>query len=175
MTRETDKLLNVALIGVALGAALAMGWMIGSGRDDSQAGETAAEYLVSPSASSAVPPAVGGASLRDRLWRAICQVESGGDPNAVGDGGKSHGIAQIGRLYLADANEHAGTAYTLVDMYDPAKARAVFDAYMDRWCPNGTAEDIARTHNGGPSWKRRAVSVENTARYWHKVQREMER
>ena len=38
------------------------------------------------------------------LLEALCLVESGGDPNAVGDNSEALGILQIHRVYVDDVN-----------------------------------------------------------------------
>ena len=97
--------------------------------------------------------------------RALATVESRGNDAAVNAREDAHGRFQIRAAYLADANEYAGTAYTLADCHDPAIARAVVCAYLTRYgnalARTGrlvTARDLARIHNGGPKgWKKSAT------------------
>jgi hypothetical protein len=94
------------------------------------------------------------AGFLDRL----AMVESGGDDAATNAAEGAVGRYQIRPAYLADANEAAGTSYTLAEMREPGKAEAVVHAYLGRYgrafaaragrAP--TAEELARIHNGGP-------------------------
>ena len=102
------------------------------------------------------------------LYDAIRMVESGGDDNAVGDGGKSKGPYQIGRLYWADACEFAGVVWdydTLV--WERAYCEQVMDWYFARYGAV-TNEQKARCHNSGPRWKSKYHLTDG---YWAKVQK----
>lgn len=58
--------------------------------------------------------------IPESVWGAILLVESGGDPNAVGDGGDSIG------LFQANRNGGQGVGYSVEQLKDPAtNARAV--------------------------------------------------
>lgn len=107
-----------------------------------------------------------------RLLDAIEHVESGGDPAAVGDGGRSIGPYQIQRAYWQDALEHSpGIGGTYSDVKDREYARRVVRAYWSRYAPKGaTNEQLARIHNGGPKGHRKAA----TRPYWAKVRARME-
>ena len=104
-------------------------------------------------------------SRADEFLAALAAVESGGDDAAVNEREDAHGRYQIRAAYLADANEYAGTSYTLADCHDPAIARAVVTAYLTRYgnapARTGrlvTARDLARIHNGGPrGWQKAAT------------------
>lgn len=95
-------------------------------------------------AANAAPPS-------DRLLDAIATVESDNNPAAVGDGGKAIGVFQIHKVYWQDAVDHdpsIGGCYE--DCRDPAYARRIVIAYMDRYAPaNASDETLARIHNGG--------------------------
>lgn len=106
-----------------------------------------------------------------QLILAIMLVESGGDINAVGDNGNSHGCLQLTEAYIQDAAKHAEEEWTVKDAYDKETSVMIFIAYMDRYATKErigapvTAEHIARIHNGGPTgW-----SKEATKPYWEKV------
>jgi len=110
------------------------------------------------------------ATLRAILW-----VESRGDPQAVGDGGRAIGPYQIHRAYWEDATRFLGVAWPYEDARDPVKAaravRAYTEHYANAYQRPWTAETIARIHNGGPTgWKKAA-----TMGYWGKVRAAMER
>lgn len=100
----------------------------------------------------------------DALLDAMIQVESAGNPDAIGDGGRSIGPLQIQRAYWQDAR----VPWSYHQVKDPAKARATAIAYWRRYCPRALARGDLRTlaavHNGGPRAPLRA-----TASYWQKV------
>ena len=109
------------------------------------------------------------------FFRAIRAVEST-DGRYFGDqdGGTSHGPYQISLAYLRDANEYAGTNWTLRQVVDSDDiARQVMCAYWNRYVPKDrpvTYEILARIHNGGP----KGHEKESTLPYWEKVKKEME-
>jgi len=108
---------------------------------------------------------------------AIRIVESGGNDNAVGDGGNAIGPYQIWKNYWKDAVEHEpsiGGKYE--DCFDQKYAEKIVNAYMDRYAiprrlgHEPTFEDIARIHNGGPNGHKKKATIP----YWEKVQKELE-
>jgi hypothetical protein len=107
----------------------------------------------------------------DRLLPALEQVESSGNPAAIGDNGRALGILQIWDVVIADVNRAKGTRYTHADALDPAKARAICRAYLSIYCTprrlgrQPTMEDAARIWNGGPNGHRKPATV----KYWQKV------
>lgn len=111
------------------------------------------------------------AAPSERLIDALVQVESNGNPRAVGDNGKALGCLQIWQCVIDDVNQVSRVKYTHADAFDPAKARAICRAYLAHY---GTAkrlgrqptdEDFARIWNGGPAgWKK-----QSTKSYWKKV------
>jgi len=106
------------------------------------------------------------------LWRAICTVESGNNPVAVGDRGEAVGIAQIHKCLVDDVNRILRRKlYTYSDRLDPAKSKAMFLIYIHHYYPNGALEQWARCWNGGPKGPNKQATVS----YWQKVQRVMDR
>lgn len=108
----------------------------------------------------------------ERILDAIEQVESSGNPNAVGDGGKAIGAFQIHRAYWKDAVEFdpsIGGVYE--DCFDPQYSRRIVVAYLTRYCKEWTDENVARIHNGGPSGHKRKATV----KYWIKVKSVLQR
>ena len=111
----------------------------------------------------------------ESFFEAIRFVEST-DGRYLGDqdGGTSHGPYQISKAYLDDANEYAGTDYTLRDVIDDeTMARTVMCFYWCRYAPKdrpATLEILARIHNGGP----KGYEKESTLPYWKKVKAKME-
>ena len=132
--------------------------------------------LVCLSLASPTLPA-SNTKVSDRFLDAVMMVESGGDPNAVGDGGKAIGAFQIHRGYWKDAvafDKTLGGTYN--DCFDPAYARRVVVAYMRRYAPVGaTMEDMARLHNGGCNiFKRKGSKAwDATTAYWNKVRKHL--
>jgi hypothetical protein len=102
-------------------------------------------------------------------WRAICWIESRGDPHTKpGDGGRAVGIAQIHPQMVADCNRIAGSIrWWPEDRSDPVKSFEMFHCYCLHYWPQGSPEQWARGWNGGPKGPRRA----GTLGYWRNVQR----
>lgn len=106
------------------------------------------------------------------LLPAIEQVESDGDPNAVGDNGQAVGILQMHPVMVEDCNRIVGEeAWTLEDRKDPDKSRTMFRVYSNRYSRKASLEVVARRWNGGPSGDKKKA----TERYWREVQKEMKR
>jgi len=102
-----------------------------------------------------------------RTFNAVCQVESGGDPRAVGDGGRARGIAQIHPIVVYDCNRIMGKSlFSLSDRLDPAESFAMFRIYVRYYAPSGGPEQWSRIWNGGPTGNRKPA----TAAYWRRVQ-----
>jgi len=108
------------------------------------------------------------------LIAAIAMVESGGDPQAVGDGGRAIGILQVRKILIEDVNRVADTWYRWPqDARDPAKSRRIARLYLDYYCGRYTARtgqaitpDVAaRIWNGGP----RGYAFSCTADYGRRV------
>lgn len=102
------------------------------------------------------------------LLDAIIQVESGGNPNAVGDSGKAVGIMQIWPIMVEDINRILNkNVYTLEDRYNPNKSVEMYNIFMEHYCKFYSDEQKARCWNGGPDgWKKTA-----TLPYWNKVKK----
>lgn len=105
------------------------------------------------------------ATPSERLLDALQTVESNGNANAIGDGGKAVGILQIHPCVVADVNRIHGTRYTLSDRLDPAKSRDIARLYLSHYCKTDSDEANARTWNGGPRGAKRKA----TLAYWRKV------
>ena len=96
---------------------------------------------------------------------ALILLESGGNPDAVGDCGRAVGVLQIHPEMVAECNRIAGwERWTPADRADPAKSRAMAEAYLEHWAQlvarrigrNLAPEEIARLWNGGPTGYRKA-------------------
>ena len=115
--------------------------------------------------------AVSALPARAGLWEAVCHVESGGNPRAVGDRGadgiyRAAGIAQIWGRTVQDINRFAGTRYTLNDRFDPVKSREMFNLYVEHYGKGRSVEFKARIWNGGPKGAYKSA----TLAYWRKIQ-----
>jgi len=105
------------------------------------------------------------------VFDAICMVESGGDDYAVGDGGRSRGPAQCGKLAWQDAIEWGGVDWDYdTFVWSREHCRWIFEWYCQRWGAV-TAEEKARCWNNGPRWRRKYVKTDG---YWRRVRNLME-
>lgn len=113
------------------------------------------------------------AQVPTKLLDAIATAESSNRATAVGDGGKSVGMYQIGKLYVDDVNNIYGTSYKYTDRLNPVISREITAKYLAhygkvytrRTGKKPTVEVYARIHNGGPNgYKKKA-----TIKYWRKV------
>jgi hypothetical protein len=109
------------------------------------------------------------------LIEAVIVVESGGDPNAVGDNGHSVGILQIQAPVIEDVNRRFKKNYRWPqDAQNAATAREICRLYLSYWAAHFeyaqnrkvTFQDLARIWNGGPAGWRRPQTVA----YWQRVQ-----
>lgn len=103
----------------------------------------------------------------DRLIRAIIQVESGGNPRAIG--GNSAGILQITPVCLQDCNKilqqkNVKKKYTMNDRFNVEKSIEMFKLYQGKYNPGSNLEKAIRLWNGGPRY-----SVKATEGYYRKV------
>ena len=105
----------------------------------------------------------------EKLWKAICQIESSNNPNAFCidvNGYPSVGIAQIQESRLNDYNNRSGDSLTMDDLFHPDKSRRIFMWYASEIDPNNT-EKISRCWNGGCG----GMNYESTKEYFKKVKR----
>ena len=103
------------------------------------------------------------------LLNAIRFVETGDLPdcsNVIGDEGRSLGPYQISKDYWTDAvtyRPEIGGRYE--DVVSPYYAELIICAYWDRWFADGSWEERARCHNGGPLGPTKRATED----YWEKV------
>jgi len=109
-----------------------------------------------------------------KIMAVLIMVESGGDPDSVGDNGLAYGILQMHQGYVSDAAEWARSDWQHSDAFDPSKSEDIFIAYMSRYAkrdkkPTGMSyvEYVSRIHNGGPT----GFIKKATEPYWAKVQK----
>ena len=95
----------------------------------------------------------------ERLLDAIARVESHGDPNAVGDGGRALGAYQIHRGYWEDGTGLLGVDWPHRDAADPRKARRVVKAYLLHYGRGKSLLEMARIHNGGPRGDKKKATL----------------
>ena len=108
------------------------------------------------------------------LWPIVCQVESGGDPNAYNAAEEAAGIAQIRPIMVEDVNRIAGCpVFSLENRFESKAAREMFRIYMEHYGAaytretgkEPTLEVFARLWPGGPNgWKQ-----DCTDDYWKKI------
>jgi len=116
--------------------------------------------------------------------KALALVESGENPEAIGDGGASWGMYQLQAAYVQDASEWGlsngviDKPFVHEDAFNPKRAETIIYCYMKRYATpkrlgrQPTMEDLARLHNGGPSFHRK---LEATQPHWNKVEKELAR
>jgi len=107
----------------------------------------------------------GAETELERTLDAIARVESGGNPNAIGDRGAALGAYQIHEGYWKDGSRFLGVVWPYTDVKDPVKSRRIARAYLMHYAPSGSPEVWARIHNGGPLGYKR----QSTSGYWKKI------
>jgi hypothetical protein len=95
----------------------------------------------------------------ERLLDAIARIESHGNPNAVGDGGRALGAYQIHRVYWKDGTQLLGVDWPHRDAADPGKARRVVKAYLLHYGQGKSLLEMARIHNGGPRGDKKKATL----------------
>ncbi|HPM74148.1 MAG TPA: transglycosylase SLT domain-containing protein [Saccharofermentans sp.] len=104
---------------------------------------------------------------------ALIDVESKGNPKAIGDGGKAFGALQIHKICIDDVNRVYGTSFVHEDAFDVEKAKEICRLYLSHYGKHYertekktlTYEVLARIWNGGP----KGYKKEATTSYWFKV------
>ena len=109
-----------------------------------------------PAEREIVIPKVEGINPYERLWTAICKVESGNNPLAYNIKEGAIGVAQVRQCRVDHYNYLTGKNYALNQMYDTLKAKEVFMYF----CQGRDFETIAKSWNG---------SGKKTIEYWNKV------
>lgn len=103
-------------------------------------------------------------SERDGDWETLIEalifVESSGDPDAIGDGGKAVGVLQIHPSWIDDLRGH-GYDFTLDDRYNREKSIEIFNAYQKIYNPEKSIERAIHLHNPGAGVKYRDRIIEN--------------
>ena len=118
-----------------------------------------ASYLYAPARNELVILQPEPINPYEPLWRAVCQVESSGNPFAVNEAEQAYGLAQIRQIRLDDYAQRTGKVYTLTDCFDKKISKEIFMYFA-----SGTYEQTARNWNG--KW-------ELTEEYWKKVKQHL--
>jgi len=95
----------------------------------------------------------------ERLFEAICMVESHNNPGAFNKKERATGIVQIRPIRLKDYDKRTGKSYTLHDCFDKKISREVFLFYAQKY-PASQLSRIAKRWNG---------SGRKTENYWKRV------
>ena len=102
----------------------------------------------------------------EKIWNAVCKVESNFDIFAIGDKHLkewSYGISQIRRIRLDDYYARTGIRYYEKDLFDPVKSKEIFMYFADQIGPYDL-ERVAKSWNGsGPK----------TIEYWKRVKKQI--
>lgn len=94
----------------------------------------------------------------ERLWEAMCFVESSFNPLVVNEAEQAYGLVQIRQVKLDWYFDKTGKLYTLQDCFNESVAKEIWNYHMSLY-PN--AETGARAWNG---------RYDLTHDYWNKVQ-----
>jgi len=99
-------------------------------------------------------------TLLEILIPILCQIESGNDPNAIGDNGRAVGILQIHKIMVDDVNRiKCRHVWDYERRYSPFHSRLMCKTYMKHYAPSRIEKHYAevenliilgRIWNGGP-------------------------
>jgi hypothetical protein len=103
------------------------------------------------------------------IMNAIIEIESGGNPNAVG--GNSVGVLQITPITVEQCNiilrlKKSLKRYELIDRKNIRKSKEMFILIQEYYNPQHNLEKAIRLWNGGPNY-----SIKDTQKYFEKVMR----
>tara|TARA_R110002020_G_scaffold21429_2_gene72784 strand:+ start:5671 stop:6069 length:399 start_codon:yes stop_codon:yes gene_type:complete len=109
------------------------------------------------------------------LMPILIQIESSGDPNAIGDNGEAVGSLQIHRIYVREVNRILGeNRFTYADRNDTQKSVEMAKIHIGYWSPKnmeGTFLEklviLGRIHNGGPNGEKK----DKTLGYGEKIKK----
>lgn len=93
----------------------------------------------------------------ERIYKAICTVESSNRPDVINYKESAFGICQLRKARLSDFNREAGQSYSLVDCLRPDVSKIVFMHNASKFNPTDYRL-IAR------DWNRSKTEI-----YWNKV------
>lgn len=95
----------------------------------------------------------------EKLWEAVCFVESSFNPLAVNESEGAYGISQIRQIKLDWYEKQTGIRYTLQDCFDKEISKSIFLYHMD--CYDDPEISIRKWNGSGPQ----------TDIYWRKIQK----
>lgn len=112
------------------------------------------------------------------LIAALIQIESAGNDQAIGDGGRSVGCLQISMAVIQDVNRVYGRHFLPIDQFNRRKSMEICKLYLMHWGANyerrtglaPTLQVLGRIWNGGPTGDMK----HSTERYSVKVREMME-
>ncbi len=108
----------------------------------------------------------------DVFWKAICTVESNGNPRAFNKKENAKGIAQIRPIMIEDINRITESdIFKHEHAYRENLSKTMFKIYVTHYWPNGTYEQWAKSWNFGPT----GPSNPKAEKYWIKVQKVMQK
>lgn len=116
----------------------------------------------------------------DAIVAVLIQVESSGNPSAIGDNGRSIGALQMSRISVRDYNRLTGRTYNWQTAMQPERAKHMARVLLRHYAGPPPAEDARKTEkrayaercariwNGGPSMKGTDAYAEKFLREWDK-------
>jgi len=118
------------------------------------------------------------------LILALAIVESGLNPQAIGDDGQAVGLLQIHKCVVQDVNNFYRARYEPDDRFNPEKSKIICYYYLKYWGEvykkkTGKQPDAriyAQIWNGGPyAWRKNdPVVKKRLATYWEKVNNQLQ-
>jgi len=124
------------------------------------------------------------AELLILLLPLIAQVESGNNPDAIGDNGKAIGCMQIWKVCVDDVNRISGKHYTYKDRLSRRKSFEMAKIYLKHYGKayekktghKADMEILSRIWNCGYAGSQKGHKYyDKGTRYWHKIKKEGEK
>ena len=100
----------------------------------------------------------------ERIWLAVCQVESQNNPHHYNKKENAVGIVQIRQIMLDQYNKEARKSLSLKQMYEIERSKSVFMHHAQKYRPD-QIEKIVRVWNGGPN----GIKKHSTKAYYQKI------
>lgn len=97
----------------------------------------------------------------EKIWEAICAVESSNNPNIINHKEGAYGLVQVRKARLSDFNRESGQSYSLIDCLRPDVSKIVFMHNAVRFNP-ADYRLIAR------DWNKSKTDI-----YWEKVNKQL--
>jgi hypothetical protein len=117
--------------------------------------------LLAPQPYQCVVLRQSGLNPFENAFKAVCLVESNGNPQAYNHAEKATGIAQIRQVKLDDYNRHTGSSIKLEDCYCPEVSRQVFMWHMAQYDPANIDMAIRRWNGSGTATHEYLKKVKN--------------